>query len=112
MGQCKNCRDFEDPLVKGLCDGCTMEKVDRARITELYLIIHSANKEIEEIRSECPHTSHRCEMYMWRPGGFFPSRICLVCDKPLNGITEQESAEIWRKFNEANPTTSGSSSAT
>jgi hypothetical protein len=62
-----------------------------ARIGELYETIRKAQEELDTIRKNCVHDQgYRIANYMWRIGSIYPSRICLVCDAAIDGITQEE----------------------
>lgn len=52
--------------------------------------IQEAQEGIRKIQESCKHTDFFTGMYSWRPGAMSPSRICLGCNLPLGGITQEE----------------------
>lgn len=69
-----------------------------------------AQVEIARLQAECLHPSYECVMYSYRVGSYLPTRVCGECAKPVDGITEEESAMVRKEFYGDFPqTTSGAS---
>ena len=66
------------------------------RVSELFEIIRNAQNELAQIREACPHPSWFVGFWSWRPGADHPARICNECQNCIPGITEEESAELWK----------------
>lgn len=72
------------------------------RVAELLDILRDAETELTQIRRECGHTKgYSVGMWSWRIGAYNPSRICNECRICIEGITEEESKQVWDNFNKA-----------
>jgi len=69
---------------------------ERMRVEELLDIIKNASNELALIRHKCEHPSYFVGMWSWRVGASSPSRICLVCQYAIPGITDEEIANFQR----------------
>lgn len=72
--------------------------------------VHELQAEIAKIRDECKHVEgYYVGNWSWRPGTFYPSRICNTCAMCIDGITleelkefseaEKKRQEEWKKNN-------------
>jgi hypothetical protein len=70
--------------------------------------------EIAKIREECKHDQgYYVGNWSWRPGTWWPSRICNNCAMAIEGITAEEEKEFqdneakkqeeWQKANKIQP---------
>jgi len=66
-------------------------------VTELYDIIKEATIKLEDIRKNCDHPEFTVEMFSWRVGSYYPSRICSICESSITGITKEEEQDCWDK---------------
>ena len=60
--------------------------------------IAEAQLKIRQLQDKCSHPSFEVHMYMWRPGGMYPARICTTCDALLRGITQEEIDFAWAEW--------------
>lgn len=73
------------------------------RVQGLYDIIQSSKDELEDIRKKCDHPEYEVHWYSWRIGAMNPSRICTECEKPIPGITDEESGKLEETSGLGNP---------
>ena len=53
--------------------------------------VHELQAEIAKIRDECKHDQgYYVGNWSWRPGTWWPSRICNNCAMAIDGLTTQE----------------------
>ena len=64
----------------------------RKRVNKLYDIREKANKELDEIRKDCPHKKWHTGNYSYRVGSFQFGGLCDVCDKFLG---EAKTLKDW-----------------
>jgi len=76
--------------------------------------VHDLQMEIAKIREECKHDQgYYVGNWSWRPGTWWPSRICNNCAMAIEGITAEEEKEFqdneakkqeeWQKANKIQP---------
>lgn len=75
-----------------------LEKKEKT-VVDYYEEIRKAQKEIEVIRLNCPHSVKELVMYMHRPGALSPSYVCKKCDVNLGSATEEDSKKAWDEWN-------------
>jgi hypothetical protein len=72
--------------------------------------VHELQAEISKIRNECKHDQgYFVGNWSWRPGSWYPSRICNNCAMNIDGLTKEEERkflddeakrqEEWKKAN-------------
>jgi hypothetical protein len=53
--------------------------------------VHELQVEIAKIREECKHDKgYTVGNWSWRPGTWWPSRICNNCAMAIDGLTKEE----------------------
>lgn len=75
-------------------------------VQELQQEIDDINNKIKDIQNNCKHPDYEVVMYSWRPGAFYPTRMCTICRSTLPGITYDEEQECRKDF--FNPLQTGS----
>jgi hypothetical protein len=68
-------------------------------ISDYEQIITHAQGKIQEIQSKCDHSKVQVGMYMFRPGSVIPTKICMSCNAPVEGITQEETDKAWADWN-------------
>lgn len=61
-------------------------------------ILHAQEK-IKELQTKCQHEEFQVAFYSWRPGAMNPARICTSCQALVEGVTEEESKQLWDSWN-------------
>ena len=69
-------------------------------IETLIQVIELSHQKIKDIQDACPHPSYEVIMASYRPGQMSPSRLCSECHAIMEGITDEESREAYKKFQE------------
>jgi len=62
-------------------------------------IITHAQIKIQELQAQCNHAKVQVGMFMSRPGCVMPTKICMSCNMPVPGITQEESDRAWEEWN-------------
>lgn len=69
-------------------------------VQDYYLQIAHAQDKIKELQAKCIHFEVEAVMYMWRPGGFMPSRVCKACNAVVGEAMPEESVRLWAEWNQ------------
>jgi hypothetical protein len=69
----------------------------KKEVADLLNTIQEARKALESIQSNCQHLNHEVCWYSYRVGQMAPNRICMDCNLPIPGITDQEASDFREK---------------
>jgi hypothetical protein len=68
-------------------------------VTEYQDVIQECERRMQHIRSSCQHPDYELTMWSYRPGAYYPCRMCKLCRYPITGITQEEIDSTWEDFN-------------
>ena len=75
----------------------TTKQIRQSKL-KLFKVLEDANKELGELRKNCPHKNEEKCLYMWRVGNIQDSIICADCGKYLRPAIQYFTTQLGSEF--------------